>query len=97
MFVLYLLLGVYLAAINIYAFLHVRSCKKAERDHGKKTGNGRLFVAGLLGGAVTAYIAMFALKCKTDELLPMTVLPLLAVLNGLLVFALVRGAMLAFA
>ncbi len=97
MFVLYLLLGVYLAAINIYAFLLVRSCRKAERELGKKTGNGRLLVAGLLGGAVAAYAAMFALKYKTDELLPMTMLPLLAVMNGLLLFALVRGAMLAFA
>lgn len=92
MFVLYLLIGVYLAAVNLYAFLLVRSCRKAERELGKREGSGRLLIAGLLGGAAAAYAAMFILKYKTNELLPMTMLPLLAVLNGLLVFALVRGA-----
>ena len=54
-------------------------------------------LAGLLGGAVTAYAAMFAMKFRTDDPLPMIALPLLAAVNILLAVALIRGTAVAFA
>ena len=98
MLILYILLGVYLAAANIYAFFLVRAEKRRELERGERVrSTGKLLIAGLLGGAVTAYAAMFALKFRTDDPLPMITLPLLAVINVLLVIALVRGGMIAFA
>lgn len=92
----YILLAIYLAAVNVYAFMLVRSQKKAaeERNADKKAGNAKLFVAGFLGGAVAAYAALFILKFKTDSLLPMILLPLLAALNIYVVVALVRSGIL---
>ena len=98
MILLYVLIGVYFAAANVYAFFLVRAEKRRERARGEKTGgNGRLLLAGLLGGEVTAYAAMFAMKFRTDDPLPMIALPLLAAVNILLAVALIRGTAVAFA
>ncbi len=43
--------------------------------------NGKLFVTGLLGGAITVYVCMFLLKYKRSDLLLMVAMPLLGVLN----------------
>ena len=42
---------------------------------------GKLFIAGLLGGAITIYVCMFLFKYKRSELLLMVFMPLLGVLN----------------
>ena len=42
---------------------------------------GKLFSAGLLGGAITIYVCMFLFKYKRSELLLMVFMPLLGVLN----------------
>ena len=95
----YLLLAVYILAINLYAFQLVRSQRRAaaERGAGSKTGNAKLFLAGVLGGALGAYAMMLALRFKTDHLLPMIVLPLLIVLNAYLVVTLLRNGILVIA
>ena len=41
----------------------------------------KLFITGLLGGAITIYVCMFIFKWKRSELLLMVAMPLLAVLN----------------
>ena len=88
----YLLLAAYLLAVNLYAFLWVRTQRRAAEGRARGgSGNARLLLAGLLGGALGGYIAMLALRFKTDNLLPMLLLPLMIVLNGYLVYALVRG------
>lgn len=46
MILLYVLIGVYFAAANVYAFFLVRAEKHRERARGEKTGgNGRLLLA----------------------------------------------------
>ena len=45
----------------------------------------------------SAYAAMFAMKFRTDDPLPMIALPLLAAVNILLAVALIRGTAVAFA
>ena len=42
---------------------------------------GKLFITGLLGGAITIYVCMFIFKWKRSELLLMVGMPLLGVLN----------------
>ncbi len=43
--------------------------------------SGKLCITGLLGGAITIYACMFALKYKRGDLLLMVLMPLLGVLN----------------
>ena len=96
MYLLHILLAIYLAAINVYSFMLVRTLKKREetRETDKKSGNAKLFVAGFLGGALAGYVALFVLKYRTDNLLLMLVLPLLAALNIYILIALLRSGML---
>ena len=42
---------------------------------------GRLYLTGLLGGAVTIYVCMFLYKYKRNDLLLMVLMPVLGVLN----------------
>ena len=42
---------------------------------------GKLFITGVLGGAITIYVCMFLLKYKHSDLLLMVTMPLLGVLN----------------
>ena len=43
--------------------------------------NGKLFLTGILGGAITIYACMFIFKYKRTDLLLMVLMPLFAVLN----------------
>lgn len=99
MLFLYILFGVYLAAVNLYAFLLVKERKKrvTERGEEEKNTNARLLLAGFLGGALAAYAAMFVYKYKTDNVLMMILLPLLGAANIYLSFALVKSGFLFFA
>ena len=92
MYLLHILLAIYLAAINVYSFMLVRTLKKREetRETDKKSGNAKLFVAGFLGGALAGYVAMFALRCGTDDALLMLSMPLLIALNVYALFLLLR-------
>ena len=96
MYLPYLLLAVYFAAVNVYSFMLVRSQKRAaeERNTDKKSGNAKLFIAGFLGGALAAYVALFVLKFKTDNLLLMIMLPILAAINIYLAVLLLRSGIL---
>lgn len=90
--------GVYLCAVNVYAFLLVRSLCFSTRSRAISEGaaNKKLFIAALLGGAVCAYIAMLVYRCKTNELLPMILIPVIAAANIALTALAVRGAFLLF-
>ena len=52
---------------------------------------GKLCITGLLGGAITIYACMFALKYKRSDLLLMVLMPLLGVLNIYLFVLLFRS------
>lgn len=64
--------------------------RSMERGVQEKFRDGKLFLAGLIGGAAGAYIAMFVLKFRTDNLILMIFMPLLIVLNIYLFIALFR-------
>ena len=56
--------------------------KKQMEEHLKSSvRDSKLFVAGLLGGALGVYIAMFTLSFRLQNLFLMVVMPILIVLN----------------
>ena len=82
MTLLYILLSVYIIAVNFYAFRLVKS----QRDDfvaGGETGgkDGKLILAAILGGATAVYLSMFAMRFRLGNLLLMISMPVLAVLN----------------
>ena len=82
MTLLYVLLTVYILAVNFYAFRLVKAQRDGadEGENPRKT-DGKLILAAILGGAPAAYAAMFALHFRLGNLLLMIAMPVLAVLN----------------
>lgn len=82
MTLLYVLLSVYILAVNFYAFRLV----KTQRDEFEAGGDassrdGKLILAAILGGATAIYLTMFAMRFRLSNLLLMVSMPVLAVLN----------------
>lgn len=84
MILLYVLLTVYILAINFYSFLLLK--RQQELDEFERAGDGKLLLSGLLGGAVTVYVCMFLYRYKLNNIVLMVVLPVLAALNIYLFF-----------
>lgn len=73
---------VYYVAINVYGFFLILIQRKAHEEHSEKTiSDGKLFVAGALGGAAGVYIAMFVFKYRLTSLFLMVVMPVLIAIN----------------
>lgn len=73
---------VYYVAINVYGFFLILMQRKAhEEQNEKKISDGKLFVAGALGGAAGVYIAMFVFKYRLTSLFLMVVMPVLITIN----------------
>lgn len=82
MAIFYVFICAYFAAINFYAFLLIKRLKdEADGSDDYKKSDGRLFLTGLLGGAITLYACMFAFKYRQKSLFLMIVMPLLGVAN----------------
>ncbi len=81
MIFLYVLIIVYFAAVNFYSFNLIKSQRQSEESNANRQTNQKLFIAGLLGGALTVYVCMFVFKYKTDNILLMILMPVLAVVN----------------
>lgn len=82
MILLYVLLSVYILAINFYSFRLVKS-QRDEFEAGGEVGgkDGKLILAAILGGATAVYITMFAMRFRLGNLILMILMPVLAVLN----------------
>ena len=79
---IYALATVYVLAINVNAFLLLKTQKK-ERLSGMPhtVSDGKIFMTALLGGALTIYVSMFILKYRTKNLFFMVVMPLIITVN----------------
>ena len=72
----------YLVAINVYSFLLIVFQKKQVEENSETSiQDGKLFVTGMLGGALGVYLAMFILSYRLHSLFLMVTMPLLIVLT----------------
>ena len=97
MIILYLFVIAYIAAINLYAFLFVKTLAKQEREAAATTNENnstttppaqkpqkvvsKLCITGALGAAIAIYTCMFIYKYRRTDLFLMVIMPLLGVLN----------------
>lgn len=83
MILLYILLSVYIIAVNFYSFLLIKGQKESfnEELEQRKIGDGKLFLAAFLGGAITMYVSMFIFRYRLNNMFLMLSLPVLSVLN----------------
>ncbi|MBQ7408805.1 MAG: hypothetical protein IJW13_06010 [Clostridia bacterium] len=83
---------VYFLAINVYGFFLIkiqknnRTSEERENESNqcrgeKEISDGKLFIAGALGGASGIYIAMFIFKYRLTSLFLMVIMPVLITIN----------------
>ncbi len=80
---LYILLTVYILAVNFYAFRLVKA-QRDEFEEGESSAlktDGKIILAAFLGGAPAVYACMFAMRYRLTNLLFMIAMPLLSVFN----------------
>lgn len=80
-----ILLIVYLLAINVYSFILIKTQKSAKEQGKPSESDGKLFVAGAMGGATSIYLAMFIFKYRLSNLFLMVAMPVLIAVNVYLV------------
>ncbi len=78
---LYLLLTVYIVAINFYGFRFLKQQRDNVDAGGCPGGDGKLYLTAFLGGAPGVYVSMFAMRYRLGSLALMIFLPLLSVFN----------------
>lgn len=81
MLLLYIIFAVYIAAINFYAVLLIKAQRDEYGDNQPKTGDGKLILTAILGGAIALYVSMFIMRYRLKNLLLMILLPVIGVLN----------------
>ena len=80
---LYLILTVYILAVNFYGFRLVRSQYEEGGTEDKLRGEAvRMLLTAALGGALAQFITMLVLRFRLKNLVLMIALPLFIVLNG---------------
>lgn len=79
---LYILITVYILAVNFYAFRLVKTqADSGEEGDGLRREDVRLLLAAALGGAAAVFVTMLVLRFRLGNAILMIALPLLAVLN----------------
>lgn len=80
---MYIIFTVYILAINFYSVMLLVSQKNEYLTDENKlnSGDGKLILSALLGGAVGIYIAMFITKFKLKNMLFMILMPVIGALN----------------
>lgn len=83
------IVGVYFVAVNVYGFLLIHIQRKCHEECSEKqVSDGKLFIAGALGGAIGVYVAMFVFKYRLSSLFLMVTMPVLITVN---VYVLIFG------
>ncbi len=93
MIFLYVLLSVYILAVNFYAARLVKTQREEWENGEAPVGNGdsKLILAGLFGGALAVYVCMFVYRYRLSNFLLMIAMPVLAVANSYLFYLGFRG------
>ena len=93
-FIIYLIIIVYIIAINLYGVLMLRFQKKAREDGDEESiivSDSKLLLAGLLGGATGIFIFMFIFKYRLKSLFMMVLMPVFIAVNYYILFLLLNG------
>lgn len=83
MLLLYIIFTVYLLAVNFYAVMLLRTLRDEYGEENKKatSGDGKLILTAILGGAIAIYVSMFIMRYRLKNLLLMILMPVIGVLN----------------
>lgn len=82
MILLYIIFIVYIIAINFYAVMLIRTQRDEYGDsQPPATGDGKLILTAILGGALAIYVSMFIMKYRLKNMLLMVFLPVIGVFN----------------
>lgn len=82
MILLYIVLTVYIIAVNFYSVTLLVSQRNDYGDNPTKpVGDGKIILAAILGGALAVYVGMFVMRYKLKNILFMILMPVIAVLN----------------
>lgn len=87
----YIIVIVYIIAINFYGILMLYFQKKAREEGDEENvsiGDARLFITGLLGGATGIFVFMFILKYRLKSIFLMVIMPILVAVN---VYLIIQG------
>lgn len=79
---MYIIFSVYIFAVNFYAVMLLISQRNEFGDNTEKpTGDGKIILAALLGGALSVYVSMFIMRYRIKNILFMILMPVIAAIN----------------
>ncbi|MCI8734826.1 MAG: hypothetical protein HFE40_04660 [Clostridia bacterium] len=94
MVLLYVIFTVYIFAVNFYAVVLLKSQKDEFGENEQKpTGDGKIILTAILGGALAIYISMFCMRYRLKNILFMILMPVIAVLNVYFFYLAYRSGM----
>ncbi len=82
--IIYVILIAYLISINFYGILMLHFQKKSRQQGDEENitiSDGKLMIAGLLGGALGIFVFMFIFKYRLKSLFLMVIMPIFIALN----------------
>ncbi len=88
---LYILLTVYIVAVNFYAWRFVKAQRDSVDAGEPAAGDGKLFLAAIMGGAIALFVSLLAMKYRLSSFVLMVFLPMLAVFNIFCFYLAYRG------
>lgn len=76
------IIATYIIAVNVYGFLLIHFQKKESEENEQTTiRDSKLFIAGLVGGAIGIYASMFVHGYRLKSMFLMIIMPILIVMN----------------
>ena len=92
---IYVLTIVYLISINFYGVLMLHFQKKARLsgEENASITDTKLFLIGLLGGAIGIFVFTFIFKYRTKSLMLMVFMPVLIALTAYITYLVLSGGL----